>query len=75
MRFRGEKMAHGDDLMDSLAYIKQVAYKPQTEKTREEKEKEKNHRLWEEQRRIFREYKNQPDDLRRVHDSNRDMFY
>jgi hypothetical protein len=75
MRFRGEKMAHGDDLMDSLAYIKQVAYKPQTEKTREEKEKETNHRLWTEQIRIHSEYKNQPDTLRRVHDSNRDMFY
>lgn len=75
MRFRGEKMAHGDDLMDSAAYIKQVAYKPQTEKTREEKEKEVNHRLWADQIRIFKDYKNQPDDLRRAHDSNRDMYY
>jgi hypothetical protein len=75
MRFRGEKMAHGDDLMDALAYIKDVAYKPITMKTREEKDTEENHRLWQYELNRFAEYKNQPDNLRRVHDSNRDVYY
>nr|MDD5009200.1 hypothetical protein [Syntrophorhabdaceae bacterium] len=47
-RFRGEEMRHGDDLMDAWAYIKKVAQCPVTEKTKEEKEKERNHLMFEE---------------------------
>ncbi len=47
-RFRGEEMKHGDDLMDAWAYIKKVGARPQTEKTKEEKEREQNHLMFEE---------------------------
>jgi len=45
--FHGEDMKHGDDLMDALAYMLDVAYTPQTEKTKEELDKAENHRIWE----------------------------
>jgi len=48
-RFKGEEMKHGDDLMDSLAYILDATYKPVTIKTKEEMSKAENHRLWEEE--------------------------
>lgn len=47
MAFRGEEMKRGDDLMDALAYILDVAYKPETVTTKEQKDKEENHRIWE----------------------------
>lgn len=47
-RFRGEEMKRGDDLLDAWAYIKKVAQSPVTEKTKEEKEKIKNHLIFEE---------------------------
>jgi len=75
VRFRGEKMVHGDDLMDALAYVLDVSYKPQTTKTKEEKDKEENHRMWVAAVRDFERAHNRPDDLRRVHDSNSDMYY
>lgn len=75
VRFRGEKLLHGDDLMDALAYVLDVAYKPITMKTREEKDKEVNHRMWQTELKRFADWKGQPDTLRSVHDSNRDMYY
>ena len=75
MRFRGEKMNHGDDLMDALAYVLDVAYKPQTTRTQEEKDKEENHRLWVAAIRDFNRARNIPDNPGRVHDCNRDMYY
>jgi hypothetical protein len=44
--FRGEEMKRGDDLMDALAYVLDVAYTPQTQQTAEEILKEKNHVAW-----------------------------
>jgi len=46
-RFRGEDMLHGDDILDAFAYIRQVAIKPVTQKTLEEKGKEQNHLIFE----------------------------
>ena len=75
VRFRGEKMVHGDDLMDALAYILDVAYKPITTKTKEELDKEENHRMWQDVMRNWERAHNRNDDPRRVHDSNRDLYY
>ena len=44
--FRGEAKDHGDDLSDTFGYILDVAAKPATQKTRDEKEKEDRHRDW-----------------------------
>lgn len=52
-QFRGEELRHGDDLMDALAYILDVAYKPETVQSKEDVSKAENHRIWQ---RIFREY-------------------
>ena len=45
-RFKGEELKHGDDLMDALAYILDVAYRPETVRTKEQLAKEENHRIW-----------------------------
>jgi predicted phage terminase large subunit-like protein len=45
-RFKGEDMKRGDDLMDALAYILDVSYKPETTKTKDEQDKEENHLIW-----------------------------
>ena len=72
--FRGEEMKRGDDLMDALAYIRDVAYTPQTQKTQEELDKEQNHQMWQaiiseaEQKEKEREKATW-----RVHDSYRDI--
>jgi predicted phage terminase large subunit-like protein len=43
-RFRGEKMDHGDDIIDAWGYIREdFIIKPETPQSREEKEKLQNH--------------------------------
>ena len=44
-RFRGEKMNHGDDIIDAFAHIRDegIAHKPVTEKTKEEELRERTH--------------------------------
>jgi predicted phage terminase large subunit-like protein len=44
--FRGEEMQHGDDLMDAFAYAPKITFKPITEKTKAEKDKEDRHKEW-----------------------------
>ena len=46
VRFRGEEMKHGDDLADVFGYIKDIAFKPTTQKTIEQKEKDERHKAW-----------------------------
>lgn len=70
LRFRGEEMKRGDDLMDALAYILDVAYTPQTEKTKEEREKEANHRAWQSIVREAEAKEKERNDIWRVHDSH-----
>ena len=79
-RFKGEEMKRGDDLMDALAYILDVSYKPITMKTKEQLEKEANHREWQaiakEQNELERQRK-ELDGPRRVNDSHNyvDSFF
>ena len=72
-RFKGVELKRGDDLMDSLAYILDVAYKPETIKTQEEKDKEANHiewqHIWKDVERIKKERENH-NNLGRVNDSH-----
>lgn len=44
--FRGEEREYGDDLSDAFAYIPDVAAKPTTQKTIDEKQKEQAHKQW-----------------------------
>ena len=44
--FRGEEKDYGDDLSDTFGYIPDVAAKPTTQKTIDEKRKEDAHRQW-----------------------------
>ncbi len=71
--FRGEEMKRGDDLMDALAYIRDVAYTPQTQKTKEEMEKDDNHRAWAAVLRDAEQIEKQKSAVWRVHDSHRDI--
>ena len=75
-RFRGEEMRHGDDLMDALAYILDVSYKPDVIKTQEQIDGDENKRIW---AGIWRE-QDEADKARRemntpwrVHDSTRSV--
>ena len=60
-RFRGEEMKHGDDIIDAWGYVTKAGFvnKPVTQKSKDEKEKEENHRLFE------RWAKSQPDYLKK----------
>lgn len=76
--FRGEEMKRGDDLMDALAYILDVAYTPQTQKTQEEVEKEQNHVAWQSVTREAEELeKRRTESTWRVYDSrtNTDCYF
>ncbi len=57
-RFRGEKMNHGDDIIDAFAHIRDegVAHKPVTEKTEEEKLQEKTHKFFEQWAKSYPDY-------------------
>lgn len=77
-RFKGEEMKHGDDLMDAMAYILDVSYTPQTEKTQADLDKEMNHRAWSAIWRDVKEMEEQREKTTwRVHDSTRnlDMYF
>lgn len=75
-RFKGEEMKRGDDLMDALAYILDVAYKPETIRTKEQVEKEENHRIWasiiNEEENKLKEH-NKAENLWRVNESYSDI--
>jgi hypothetical protein len=66
--FRGEERDHGDDLSDAFGYIPDVAAKPQTQKTREEKDKEDRHKQWVQFSREIDDMKAQPRMVRQVYD-------
>ena len=72
-RFKGEELKRGDDLMDALAYVLDVAYKPITVRTKEQLAKEANHREWQhivkEQESLERQ-RQEADGPRRVNDSH-----
>ena len=70
--FRGEELSHGDDLSDTFGYILDVASKPTTQKTLEEKKKEEAHRDWLKFSKEMDEYKAKPQYVRSVHE---DRYY
>jgi predicted phage terminase large subunit-like protein len=75
-RFKGEELKHGDDLMDALAYIRDIAYKPETVRSKDEISKEENHKIWAGIFKDYEEVRKQAKDesnLRRVHDSHRSI--
>jgi len=79
-KFRGEDMRRGDDLMDAMAYILDIAYKPEIIKTQQDLDNEENHRIWASINKEYDERKKHHDDvenLRGVHESYRDIerFY
>jgi len=70
--FRGEERSRGDDLSDTFGYILDVAAKPVTEKTKEERAKEENHRLFQQ---FAAEIDKQHEKPRTVWSVNRDEYY
>jgi hypothetical protein len=70
--FRGEEVSHGDDLRDIFGYMPDVAAKPVTEKTKEERAKEENHRLFQQ---FAAEIDKQHEKPRTVWSVNRDEYY
>jgi len=71
-RFKGVELRRGDDLMDSMAYILDVYYKPETVKTQKEKDEEMNHLEWQAIWREVDEMKKERENhnsIRGVHDS------
>jgi phage terminase large subunit-like protein len=73
--FRGEELRHGDDLSDTFAYMRTIAFKPATQKTREQKEKEEQARAFKEFADDFRRSKEQQSQSRRVIDVHQDRYY
>ena len=66
-RFRGEKMDHGDDIIDAWGYIREdFVTKPITQKTEEEKKKKEVHEYFERWAKEFPEWQRKHGETRRV---------